>query len=66
MKDDYITSHSPQWTTPEKYTNAKLKILYRDFYIEPTETELEHLKTLKTQVSIDNAILSIIAHHWDK
>lgn len=66
MQEVYITSHSPQWTTPEKYIKAKLKILKRDFWIEPTEKELEHLKTLTTQVSIDNAILSIIAHHWDK
>ena len=62
--DDYITSHSPQFTTPEKYLKAKLKILNRDFKIEPTETELEHLKTLTTEISIDNAILSVIAHHW--
>lgn len=62
--DDYICSHSPQFTTPEKYLTAKLKILSRDFYIDPTATELEHLETLKTQVAIDNAILSVIAHHW--
>lgn len=62
--DDYICSHSPQFTTPEKYLKAKLKILSRDFYIDPTETELEHLETLKTQVAIDNAILSVIAKHW--
>lgn len=62
--DDYIYSHSPQFTTPAKYLKAKLKILSRDFHIEPTETELEHLHTLTTQVSIDNAILSVIAHHW--
>lgn len=66
MHDEYITGHSPIFTTPEKYAKAKLKILRRDFYIEPTEAELEHLKTLKTQISIDNAILSIINRHWDK
>lgn len=62
--DDYITSYSPQFTTPEKYLKAKLKILSRDFKIEPTETELEHLRTLTTEIGIDNAILSVIAHHW--
>lgn len=64
MQDDYINSHSPQWTAPEKYVKAKLKILSRDFHITPTETELAHLHTLTTQISIDNAILSIINHHW--
>lgn len=62
--DDYICSHSPQFTTPEKYLKAKLKILNRDFKITPTETELEHLRTLTTEIAIDNAILSIINHHW--
>ena len=62
--DDYIYSHSPQFTTPEKYLKAKLKILNRDFKITPTETELEHLRTLTTEIAIDNAILSIINHHW--
>ena len=61
--DPYINSHSPIFKTPEKYIEQKLKILKRDFYITPTETELEHLDTLKTQIEIDNAVLSIIAHH---
>ena len=65
MDDDYINSHSPKFTTPEKYVKDKLKILSRDFCIRPTETDLEHLKTLKTQTSIDNAIKSIIDHSWD-
>lgn len=62
--DDYICSHSPQFTNPAQYLQAKLKILSRDFKVTPTATELEHLRTLTTQISIDNAILSVINHHW--
>lgn len=65
MDDDYINSHSPKFTTPEKYVKDKLKILKRDFCIQPTEAEIAHLNTLKTQISIDNAITSIINHSWD-
>lgn len=65
MADDYINSHSPLFTTPEKYLKTKLKVLIRDFCIYPTEEELAHLKTLKTQVTIDNAILGIINNRWD-
>lgn len=65
MNSEYIASHSPKWTTPAKYIKAHVKILERDFCIHPTEEELEHLKTLKTQISIDNAIISIRNHHWD-
>lgn len=63
--EPYIPSHSPIFRNPEQYTEHKLKILSRDFYIEATEEEVAHLKTLKTQVQIDNAILSIINRHWD-
>ena len=63
--DNYISGHSPVFKTPDKYIEAKLKILGRDFRINATEEELAHLSTLKTQIAIDNAILSIIAHHWD-
>ena len=64
MDDEYITGHSPTFKNPAQYLKVKLKILSRDFKITPTETELEHLRTLTTQISIDNAILSVIARHW--
>lgn len=65
MYDTDRNAHSPAFKNPEKYIEAKIKILKRDFRIGPTEAEIEHLKTLKTQTAIDNAILSIINHHWD-
>ena len=66
MYEVYINSHSPIFKTAEKYVKDKLRILKRDFYIEATYEEVSHLKTLKTQTAIDNAILSIINRHWDK
>ena len=65
MNNEYINGHSPKWTTPQKYAEAKIKILQRDFRIALTEKEILHLKTLKTEIAIDNAVLSIINHHWD-
>lgn len=64
MPETYITSHCPQWTTPEKYIKAKLKILRRDFCIYPTDEEIAHLYTLTTQLRIDNAFQSIITRRW--
>ena len=60
-------SFSPKWKgNPKKYLEAKLRILtdHRGFCITPTESEMEHLKTLKTQVQIDNGILTIIERRW--
>ena len=59
-------SYSPTFKNPEQYIEAKLKILTdpRAFGIQPTYAEREHLKTLKTQTAIDNAIISIIWNRW--
>lgn len=65
MHDVHTNGHVPMWKTPEKYVEAKLKILRRDFRITPTENEIIHLKSLKTQIAIDNACLGIINRHWD-
>jgi len=54
-------SYNPRWENDHnKYLNRKLKILKDDFYINPTEKELEVLKSFKTQESIDNAIFRLI------
>lgn len=67
LDNEHACSHSPIFKNPEQYIEAKLKILTdpRAFGITPTDEEMEHLKTLKTQVAIDNAILSIINRRWD-
>jgi hypothetical protein len=60
-------SYSPRWKgSAKKYLKEKLVILedHRGFGIHPTEEELQHLKTLKTQTAIDNGILSIIEKRW--
>lgn len=58
---------NPKWKgNAQKYLEGKLKILTdkRAFGITPTEREMEHLKSLTTQVAIDNAILGIINSRW--
>ena len=52
--------------TPEQYVDFKLVMLRNDMYIEPTEDEVAHLKTLKTETAIDNAVHSIISRHWSE
>jgi hypothetical protein len=61
-----FASHSPVFKNPEQYIKAKLCILTdkRGFGITPTNEEIAHLHSLKTQIAIDNAILSIIERHW--
>ena len=62
------STYNPKWTgNPKKYLDGKLAILMdgRAFGITPTEKEMAHLQTLKTQTEIDNGILQVINNHWD-
>lgn len=52
------------FVTPEQYVEDKIEMLREEMYIKPTDDEIAHLKTLKTEVSIDNAVHSIIDRHW--
>ena len=65
---DNPTLHGGSWAedfrTPVQYVDRKLKMLRKHMRIEPTEEEVLHLKTLKTQGDIDRAVHSIIDRHW--
>ena len=61
------STYNPKWNgNAQKYLEGKLKILTdpRGFCITPTESEMTHLKTLKTQSEIDSAIITIINNRW--
>ena len=64
MYETYVMSHTPMFKTVEQYVEAKIKILKRDFRVNPTDEEINHLYTLKTQTAIDNACHSIRDRHW--
>ena len=62
------STYNPKWNgNPQKYLEGKLKILMdrRGFGITPTESEMKHLTSLKTQTEIDNAIITIIDNRWN-
>lgn len=54
----------PKHTTTESYLKRRLKILKRDFMLDITPNELTYLKSLKTEIAIDNAIRKIVIKHW--
>lgn len=65
MQSEYIESaRIPKHTNIKSYRKAKLKILSRDFCIQLTEDELEHVNNLKTEVAIDQFCLGIINKRW--
>ena len=59
-------TYNPTFRNTEQYLKQKLKILTEHFCIAPTRKQMEHLRTLKTQCAIDNAILSIMDAYYNK
>lgn len=53
-----------EYENPEQYVEFKLEMLRKEMYIEPTPEEIEHLKSLDSELRIDNAVRSIIERHW--
>lgn len=66
MDRQVAEAYCATFVTPEQYIEAKLKMLEEEMYITPTSEELSHLKSLKTEVGIDNAVRSIIDRHWTR
>ena len=56
--------YEPAKTPLETYKKNKLKILKRDFRITLTDEELERIKSLKTEVQIDQFCLGILNKYW--
>ena len=61
LQQNYII----EYKNPKQYIKAKLKMLRNEMFIQPTEEEIRHLLTLRSDVAIDNAVHSIIDRHWD-
>ena len=63
--DEYMPARSLVGTpTIEEYIEWKIKTLRRDFKIEPTAREMQHIYSLRTEIAVDNAVLKIINDHW--
>ena len=56
---------NPTFVNPKQYVKLKLDMLRNDMCIYPTNKEVAHLRSLKTQGDIDRAVHSIIDRHWD-
>lgn len=59
-------TYNPIFRNSSQYLKQKLKILTEHFCITPTSEQMAHLRTLKTQCAIDNAILSIMDAYYNK
>ena len=45
----------------ETYVAQKIKILRKDFHIRLTTAEIKHMKSLQTEISVDNYVRTLIS-----
>lgn len=43
----------------ETYIKDKIKMLRKEFHIRLTESEIQHMKSLKTEIAVDNFCRSL-------
>ena len=45
----------------EAYVAQKIKMLRKDFHIRLTTAEIKHMKSLQTEISVDNYVRTLIS-----
>ena len=58
-------SYIPEFTTPEQFVDAKVKILRNHLGINITYEDIAYLRQFKTEVQINNAVKTIINKYWE-
>lgn len=60
------TRYSPRFTSPQKYADAKLKILEQEFKLPLTEEDKLRVYKCKIEVDVDRACRSLINKYFDE
>lgn len=48
-----------------RYTSAKMSLLESGFGIYLTSSQIAHLRSLKSEISVDNAVRTIMTNYFD-
>ena len=60
------TLHNDHKIIPiEQYIDEKINLLKKHLMIKLTNKEITYLKSLTTEIQVDNAAKSIIKKHWN-
>lgn len=60
----FSPSYVPEFTTPEKFIEAKVKMLREHFMIDLTDDDIRHLHEFNTETQINAAVKGIINKYW--
>lgn len=61
---DFTPSYIPEFITPEKYIDAKVKMLQEHMCIDLTDEDISHLYEYRTEGEINAAVKGIINKYW--
>lgn len=62
---DYEASYIPQFVDAVSFANTKIDILRDDFRIPLLDSDIKHLRSLKTENEINAAVRAIINRYWE-
>lgn len=63
-ESNFSPSYIHKFTTPEKFIEAKIEMLEKDFLIVLTDEELMNLRSYKKENEINAVVRSIIDSRW--
>lgn len=61
---DFMPAYVPEFTTPEKFIEAKVKILREHMCIDLTDDDIAHLREYRTEGEINAAVKGLINKYW--
>lgn len=61
---DFTPNYVPEFTTPEKFIEAKVKMLRDHMHIDLTDADIAHLREFKTEGEINAAVKGLINKYW--
>ena len=61
---DFTPTYVPEFTTPAKFIEDKVKILKEHMQIDVTDEDIRHLYEFKTEGEINAAVKGIINKYW--
>ena len=63
--DEFLPSYIPEFKTPEKFVDEKIKMLRDQFRIDLSDEDIAHLRELKTESAINAAVMAIFNKYWE-
>ena len=62
---EFRPAYIPRFDDPDKFVDAKVKLLREHFCINVTDEDIEYLRSFRTEGEINVAVKKIINKYWE-